>query len=63
MNKNSIKRLPDQVSLRSTRPAKTNSLGRSMVEMLGVLAIIGVECGGIGGLFKSHVSPPRQPNN
>lgn len=42
MNKLNIKRLTGQVSRWSTRPLMTAECGRSMVEMLGVLAIIGV---------------------
>ena len=54
MDKNNMKRLPDQVSLCSTRPAKTNAVGRSMVEMLGVLAIIGVlSAGALAGYSKA----------
>ncbi len=54
MNKDKVKRLPDQVSLRSTRPAMTNTVGRSMVEMLGVLAIIGVlSAGALAGYSKA----------
>ena len=66
MNKDNVKRLPDQVSLRSTRPAMTikrakttrlamtNAVGRSMVEMLGVLAIIGVlSAGALAGYSKA----------
>ena len=54
MNKDKVKRLPDQVSLPSTRPAMTNTVGRSMVEMLGVLAIIGVlSAGALAGYSKA----------
>ena len=54
MDKKNMKRLPDQVSLCSTRPAMTNILGRSMVEMLGVLAIIGVlSVGALAGFNKA----------
>lgn len=54
MNKDNVKRLRDQVLLCSTRPAMTNTVGRSMVEMLGVLAIIGVlSAGGLAGYSKA----------
>ena len=54
MNKDNVKRLPDQVSLCSTRPAMTNTVGRSMVEMLGVLAIIGIlSAGALAGYSKA----------
>ena len=42
MNKLMTKRLTGQLSLHSRRPLMTNESGRSMVEMLGVLAIVGV---------------------
>ena len=54
MKKKNVKRLPDQVSLCSTRPAMTNTLGRSIVEMLGVLAIVGVlSAGAMAGYSKA----------
>ena len=54
MNQNSIKRLADPVTLCSTHPVMTNAAGRSMVEMLGVLAIIGIlSAGALTGYSKA----------
>ncbi len=54
MNKLMTKRLTGQLSLHSRRPLMTNESGRSMVEMLGVLAIVGVlSAGALAGYNKA----------
>ena len=54
MNKLMTKRLTGQLSLHSRRPLMTNESGRSMVEMLGVLAIVGVlSAGALAGFNRA----------